>query len=1019
MLRKISSALLASAAIMSLSSAALAADVETVTVTGTRIPHANVEAPTAVTTISSEVLQMSGTVNVSDMLRSVPSFGVSGISATNSNFQTAGAGISTLELRNLGETRTLVLVNGRRYVAGVAGSSAVDFNTVPTDLIDRVEVITGGASAIYGSDALAGVINVILKTDYEGMTADVQSGRTEYDDEITYKVHAMFGSNFANNKGNLVVSATWSRNEGAWANNRGLWRTDNTVSGGKSSYSAYGRLAVQADFDTSVLGTLDPAKPGDIENAVGGGDIDVVGSGVGPNGTVSPYGSKYGFDRQPYRAIETPVDRLVFSTNGHYNLTNSLQFYMETTFANTKSSANIEPYPHDSADLNNIPASAGGGGGISIYNPYVPTSIRNSALTAQSNLYAGRDAALALAAAATDPDLADAWSAEADTLNQLGLSDDYITYRRRLTEFGPRHYDASRDLYRLVVGAKGTLFSDYNWDLYFNWGHTLDTQNGTGQINIPNLREAVSAHVATAADIATGAKLGGGSAKVGDIICDNQYAQAEGCVPINLFGLNSVTPDALKYVMAPQSRIDNIDEQVIAGSIAGPVFKLPAGDVSGVVGFEYRREFASDVPDALSQSGQNAGNKEPETIGSYHVLEFFAETEVPILKDQFLAKDLSLGGAIRWSQYGTGSSTTITNAYTGRLSWSPIDDLRFRAQYAKAVRSPDINEMFAPGGEDFASVDDPCNGVTAASTGTTAAHCLADPNVAARVAANGALDLTLAEVQGTGGTSGLGNKNLSPEKSDTYTLGAVFTHDFGSYGSFMLSVDYYDIDIQNVITRVDRQQALDLCYKGDSYPNAFCGMIVRKSTGGNFQKGAITEVNTGYFNQGYLKENGIDIAISHNFDLNEAGWLKGGLGLDDLGQISTRLNWTYTNGFSDESFGEVTNDNGVIGAPKHKAQFGLIYQNGPLSVQWETDFQSRVYLSAFEKDTSIRPYYLHNLSLSYQATDELEFFGGVNNLLNIRPPFVPNAYATTGTTTVADVYDAIGRRFFLGARFKM
>jgi outer membrane receptor protein involved in Fe transport len=1018
-LRKISSALLASAAIVGLSTAAFAADVETVTVTGTRIPHANVEAPTAVTTISSEVLQMSGTVNVSDMLRSVPSFGVSGISATNSNFATAGAGISTLELRNLGEDRTLVLVNGRRYVAGVAGSSAVDFNTVPTDLIDRVEVITGGASAIYGSDALAGVINVILKTDYEGMTADVQTGRTEYDDEVTYKVHAMFGSNFANNKGNLVVSATWSRNEGAWAKNRGPLRSDLTVSGGKSSYSAYGRLAVQADFDTTALATLDPTKPGDIENFVGGGEVDVVGSGVGPTGTVSPYSGAYGFDRQPWRAIETPVDRLVFSTNGHYNLTNSLQFYMETTFANTKSAANIEPYPHDSADLNNIPASAGGGGGISIYNPYVPASIRAASLASQANLYAARDAALAQAAAAATPALADAWTTEADTLNQLGLADNYITYRRRLTEFGPRHYNASRDLYRLVVGAKGTLFDNYNWDLYFNWGHTLDTQQGTGQINIPNLREAVQAHTATAADISAGALVGGGPAKVGDIICDNAYAQAEGCVPINLFGLNSVTPEALKYVMAPQSRIDNIDQQVIAGSISGPVFKLPAGDVSGVVGFEYRREYASDVPDALSQSGQNAGNKEPETIGSYHVLEFFAETEVPILKNEFLAKDLSLGGAVRWSQYGTGTATTITNAYTGRISWSPLDDLRFRAQYAKAVRAANITEMFAPGGEDFASVDDPCDGVTPTSTGSIAAHCLADPAVAARVAATGSLTLSLAEIQGTGGTNGKGKQDLSPEKSDTYTLGAVFNHDFGSYGSFMLSVDYYDIDIQNVITRVGRQQAINLCYKGTSYPNAFCDMVVRKSTGGNFQRGAIIEVNTGYFNQGYVKENGIDIAISHNFDLNEVDWLKGGLGLDDAGQISTRLNWTYTNGFSDESFGEVTNDNGVIGAPKHKAQFGLIYQNGPLSLQWETDFQSRVYLEPTDYTVSIRPYYLHNLSGSYQVSDELEFFGGVNNLLNIRAPFVPNAYATTGTTTVADVYDAIGRRFFLGARFKM
>jgi len=221
-----------------------------------------------------------------------------------------------------------------------------------------------------------------------------------------------------------------------------------------------------------------------------------------------------------------------------------------------------------------------------------------------------------------------------------------------------------------------------------------------------------------------------------------------------------------------------------------------------------------------------------------------------------------------------------------------------------------------------------------------------------------------------------------------------------------------------VITVVDRNQALTLCYDSTTYPNTYCNMIVRRSVGAAYQLGAVTEVNTGYFNQGYLKENGIDIAISHNLDLNEIGWLKSAIGAEDVGQIATRLSWTYTNGFSDEAFGEVTNNNGTVGAPKHKAQFGLVYQNGPLSVQWETDFQSRVVLVSYYP-YPVRPYYLHNLSASYQVTDELQLFGGVNNLLNIRAPYIPNAYATTGTTTAADVYDAIGRRFFVGARVKL
>lgn len=968
MLRKISSALLASAAIMSLSSAALAADVETVTVTGTRIPHANVEAPTAVTTISSEVLQMSGTVNVSDMLRSVPSFGVSGISSTNSNFQTSGAGINTLELRNLGESRTLVLVNGRRYVSGVAGSSAVDFNTVPTDLIDRVEVITGGASAVYGSDALAGVINVILKTDYEGLTADAQSGRTEYDDEITYKAHVMFGSNFANNKGNVVVSATYSKNEGVMAVDRADLRSDTLVSGAKSSYSAYGRFIIPSTGQSFALS-----------------------SGTGPTGTVTGFSSaKFGFDRQPWRAIETPIERLMFAANGHYNISNTTQFYFESTFANTRSSANIEPYPHSSGDLD--------GGydmtGISIDNPYMPATIRNAAIAA---------------------------------------GDNYVDYTRRLAEFGPRHYDANRDMWRIVTGAKGTIFKDYAWDVYFDWGHTLDVQNGTGQINIPNMREALQAHVATAADVANGAVVGGAPASVGQVICNNTIAQLEGCSPINLFGLGAVDKAALKYVVAPQSRTDNIDEQVLGGSIAGPVFALPAGDVSLVGGFEYRREQASDVPDALSQSGQNAGNKEPETRGGYHVLEFFAETEVPILKNEFLAKEVTLGGAIRWSQYGTGQSTTITNAYTGRISWSPIDDLRIRGQYAKAVRAPSINEMFAPGGEDFAAVDDICDGITASShpsriTDQTAANCRSVPTIAQRIAATGSYTLTLAEQQGTGGISGRGSQDLTPEKSDTWTIGAVYSHDFGGYGALNFSVDYFNIDIQNVITTVGRQAAIEQCYGAASYPNQFCNMVVRRSVGAAYQLGAITEINSGYGNQGYIKESGVDISLMHNVDLNEFGWLKGGagdIGLTDAGQLSTRMDWTYTNSFSDEAFGTVTNDNGTVGIPKHKIQAAMVYQNGPITFQWAVNFQSRVVISRDENSAfylkPVRSYHTHDISLSYDITDQFQLYGGVVNAFNISAPRIMSGTPgnTTGTNTAADVYDTIGRRFFVGGRVKL
>jgi iron complex outermembrane recepter protein len=812
----------ATAAAIGLTAGSFAAsdDIETVVVTGSRIPHPNVDSPTAIVSISADILQSKGVISLGDTLRDLPSAGISGYTSTNTAFSTAGAGISTVELRNLGEDRTLVLVNGRRHVAGVSGSNAVDFNAIPTDLIDRVEVITGGASAIYGSDALAGVVNVITKQNFEGITANFQTGRTDHNDEVTYKVSATMGGNFAKDKGNAVISIAWSRNEGVKSKDRSDTKTDNiaacyvtgdTADCGKiyapyySSYSAYGRF--------TILST---------------GKNYTVSSGTGATGTVSSWSSSlYGFNRQEYRTIETPVDRLLFSGNGHYNFTDNLQMYVETTYAHTSSSTSIEPFGTSNDDINID--------GISIDNPYMPETIRAAAIAA---------------------------------------GDTYVGYARRLLELGPRQYEVNRDTYRLVTGFKGSIFTDYNWDVYFDWGHTADTQYGTGYINAANLREALNATTDSS----------------GNIVCADSWAVAEGCVPINLFGSGSITKAAADYISGPQSRITNIDQKVLAGQLEGSIYSLPAGDIKGVVGFEWRVESSKDIPDVLTQSGQNASNKEPPTEGSFRVWEIFTETDVPILKDVPFAKELTVGGAWRWSQYNTQG---ITNAYTGRASWAPFDDLRFRGQYARAVRAPNINELFAPGGDDYSSVSDPCNGVTATSTGTVAMNCLADPYIAARVASAGSFTLTQEEIQGTAGTNYKGNKILTPEKSNSWSIGTVFNHDFADAGIFTLSIDYFNIDVKNVIDLVGRQDALDLCYSG-TYGNSFCDMVVRQSSGAAYQLGAITEVNTGYANLGYLKTSGVDYSISHAFDLNNVSFLDNGktVGLSDAGQMATRINWT-------------------------------------------------------------------------------------------------------------------------------
>ena len=874
----------------------------------------NLSAPTAVTTIDDATLQRSGTVDLAEILRVVPSFGESGLTPTNSAFLTQGAGISTLELRSLGEDRTLVLVDGKRYVPGVAGTSEVDFNTIPTDLVERVEVITGGASAIYGSDALAGVVNVILKQDFDGVTVNAQYGQSGHSDEIIYKTGLTAGANFDNGRGNAVFSVGWSRNEGVKSANRANSAEDNT---GLCIFTG-----VQSDCATPLYHTESSFSAYGRFTLAGSPNVYTVSPGTGPSGTVVPFTTQT-FNRNAYRTIEVPVDRLLMAENMHYDLNSHMQLYLDSTLAITTSSTSIEPFPSTScaspaatsAGCLALPGAGGLDYGISINNPFVPAALKAAA---------------------------------------IGAGDTTIGFRRRLVEFGPRQYTERRDTWRTMLGVKGTVLGDFDYDAFFSWGHTLDTLNGSGQYNETNFAYALDARLPGVGEVA---KPGGGG-----FVCNSVVAQAQGCIPINIFGLGAITPQALAYVQANQQRIQNIDEKVLGATIQGPVYTLPAGDIHVVGGVEYRIEGSSDIPDPLTQAGQNGSNQSLPTMGGYHVAEIFTETEIPLLKDMPFAKELTVGGAFRWSQYNTAGDT---ESYTGRASWSPIDDVRFRAQYARAVRAPNINELFAPGGENFAPVADPCNGVTAATPGQTAANCRSIPSIAARIAATGSFTLTLAEIQGTGGFTGSGNPLLSPEKSDSWQGGVVVTHDFDTDGMLTASVDYYNIKINNVIATIGRQQSLDLCYtQGVPFPNAFCSAIVRQTGLTPSTNGAITQVNSGFGNDGALRDDGLDFAATYSVDLNNVDFVKQLSGATDNGQLAARVNWSWLLKYDQVQFGLLTIFRGTEGTPVHKVQGALVYTLDNLTLQWDTTYMSATTLSktGFFATAPVPSYMLHEVA---------------------------------------------------------
>lgn len=963
--------MLSGAAMAATSVAAYAQDVgdDRIIVTGSRIARdANLEAPTAVTTIGQEALTYSGETNLSSILRQIPSFGVSGISATNSNFTLQSGGINTLELRNLGEDRTLVLQNGRRIVGGLPGTNIVDFNLIPVDLIERVEVVTGGASSIYGSDALAGVINVILKDDFEGVQFTSQYGQSwEYGDNEEYSFRLTVGGNFADGRGNAVLSAEYVNNKGIQSANRPDTQIDDlafcyvtnnplncqySLEPFFSSFGEGGRFIIDDDNGT----------PMDLN--------DDTSANYNPDGSGFVTGVN-GFNRQQYRTIAVPIERWGLSALADYDIhegeNSTITAFIEGTYGSSFTATLFEPVPLDSADIfGGLPM------GYDIDNPFVPDALR----------------AIALAG-----------------------GDDNIAFVRRTTEIGPRGNEALRETFRLVTGLKGTLYDEYNWEAYVNYGRTSRSQESTASLNANSLRYALDAEI----DPDTGLPR-----------CVDEVARLQGCVPINFFGVGAVSQAAADYVRHVEIINARIEQTMVGGTFSGPVpgLELPAGSVQFALGAEWRREFSDNQPDGLQQAGLAIGNAIPGNRGQFEVYDLFGELDIPLIKDQAFFEDLSIGGAYRFSDYSTVGTT---HAYSANASWSPHQDLRFRFQYARAVRAPNVGELFDSGTENFATVADPCNNLNAQMDATIVATCLQDPLVAQRVNLTGDFVLTQPEIQGTGGFSGTGNPNLDPEIGKSYNAGMVFTHDFGAGGDLAFSVDYFNIEVTGFIAQPGRQFTLDQCYgSGDFANNEFCGFIVRDPLGVPATQGEITDVNTGVVNSGFFKTAGIDFSVLHTFDLSGMGFVNDTMskvpGFEDGGILSFRANYTWLRKYESEIFGAFEDDLGEVGAFKHEVLAGATYQNGPFSFSWDTQWMSNATIDdeGFF-DFYVGDYFRHDLQARYALRDgAAELYFGINNVTDAEPPRILSGVPgnATGTDTQPEIYDVYRRSFYAGMRVK-
>jgi len=676
------------------------------------------------------------------------------------------------------------------------------------------------------------------------------------------------------------------------------------------------------------------------------------------NGTIGPDG----FNRNNYRTIAIPTERYLFAAKGDYELDDNHKIFFEGTYAASKTDTQLEPFPFASDDIyadGVVPlqflTQDADGNDVILTNPFVPADILASA------------------------------TANDDGLKELDF------FAKRLLDVDNRGAVAERDTYRFVLGMEGVLAEDWYYDVFYVYGQTKESQISSGLVNVQNFRYALEA-VTDTLDF-------DGDGLTTDAVCVDATARSFGCVPVNIYGFNSMTDEMVDYVKAPSLLSTAVTQEIIGGNISTDIMELPAGPLGLAAGFEYREETSRDEFDALQQAGLNGGNAIPATYGEFDVTEFYVEANIPVIED------VNIRGAVRASDYSTVGSTTSWNV---GFEWQIIDSLRFRMIEAQSTRAPNISELFSPPSQTFPSgLTDPC-------ASNASAACLADAGVAANIAENGTFTLSQADVQGISGFN-RGNPEVTEEKGRSTTLGLIYSPD-GDLEGLGVTLDYFDIEIEDAIVSTPRQFILDQCYGGGDA--TFCDFVTRRSANiGTNSAGSLEFIDSAVSNSGGLGTEGVDLTVNYRTQVGD-------------GDVFTRLAYTYViDGYTIPLPGADEDPFvGEIGASEHRAVFnvgytlddftlnvGLTYTgSAALDDQFLASYDLEPESIKFGSETIV------DVQASYFVVDGIELYAGVDNLFDNEPPAIISGVAgsDTGVETDGGTYDPIGQRFYLGVRAK-
>lgn len=934
---------------------------EEIVVTGTRITNPNLVSATKILSIGGQEIQDRQAIAVEELLRQLPGI----VPSVGPGVNNGNGGAQTINLRGLGTNRNLVLIDNRRIVPfGLGG--VVDTNLLPLGLIERADIVTGGASSTYGADAITGVVNFVTRKNFEGVDAQNSVRISQQGDGLTYRSDLTLGANFSEGKGNVTLGI-------AYQNQNPVLQGDRDIGAVGFSSGVLNRTGIPSQQGSGT------AVPVNISTGSGPNTIPFV--AINPaTGVIGTTTSDFNFN--PLNLFQTPVERFNIFAQGHYELTPKVEFFTQAFF--TRSSVRSQLAPTGTfTNTYQLPLS----------NAFLPVAARNQICLANNISQAACD----LAGAAL-------------TTANPNYREVPAILARRFVEQGPRFNQFNTNVFQIQAGLRGDLSPTWSWEISGEYGESNLVNTSGGGASFSRAQQALRA--------------------TNPNTC---LSTANGCVPLNLFGAEgSITQAQLGFIGVQTSVTTNTQfVQAIAnlngdlGAFKSPFSKTPIGLSTGL---EFRQFGANTAGDFLSQQAGEvlgAGGAAPIVVGGTNVIEGYVETIAPLIEDVFLIKKLTIEAGTRVSSY---NSTGLSTTWKAGSTWAITDNYRLRGVFQRAVRSPNIAELFSPVQTVLNNLAaDPCAG---AISPAVAALCIAQGAPA------GSIGQIINPIAGQLNVTTGGNPDVDVERASTVTVGLQASPGFIPNLSF--SLDYFNISVRDAITAPAVGDIISGCFSTTLNPslafNASCALISRNSLNGslNGSPADTRGVILAQSNLGRINTTGLDWSVSYNH------------GLGGLGNLAWFINGTYT----------FENRFQATPASVDRECIGF-YSNNCDNLQPQLQFNQRATWSINRFDVSIQHRFISavfveplanpvrltgalagtptfqpafsniNARNYFDLTLRARIFSGldaslvIDNLINTDPPFVGSTIGSTAFNTgntYPTVYDTIGRRFTMALR---